>query len=289
MAVFIDQDTRILVQGITGRVGAFQTAVMQAYGSRILAGVTPGKDGQRMNAIPVYDRVAQALVHHRINAAISFVPARFARESSYEIMAAGIPFLVLTSEGMPEKDVIDVLRYAELTRTRVLGPDTPGLISPGKCKLGVHPHKMMMPGPVGVVSKSGSLSYEICRVLTDAGIGQSSVVGIGGGPLWGISHQQVLEAFENDPQTQAVVLLGEVGGTLEHQAAAFIQARMTKPVVALIVGRFAPPGAQMGHAGAIVDGMEGTAQNKMRALEQAGAYVAENPHEVVNLLQQRGV
>ena len=289
MAIFIDRDTRILVQGITGNVGAFQTRIMKEYGSNILAGVTPGKGGQNVDGIPVYNLVTEAVAAHPIDAAISFVPAPFAKNAAYEILSAGIPFLVLTTEGIPENDIIDIVRYAELTGNRVLGPDTPGLISPGRSKLGVHPHPMFKEGSVGIVSKSGSLSYEVGRVLTDAGIGQSSVVGIGGGPVWGTTHKEVLREFENDPETKAVVLLGEVGGKLEHHAAEFIKSHMTKPVVAMIVGRSAPEGAQMGHAGAIVEGEEGTAASKLKALKEAGAHTATTSHEIVKILQQMGV
>ena len=289
VAIFIDQNTRILIQGITGKVGSFQLRIMKAYGSRIVAGVTPGKGGRDLDGIPVYDLVAEAMREHRIDAAISFVPAQFAKNAAFEILGARIPFLVLTTEGIPENDIVDVVRYAELTGNRVLGPDTPGLISPGKCKLGVHPHQMLKQGCVGIVSKSGSLSYEVGRVLTDAGIGQSSVVGIGGGPIWGTTHEEVLREFENDPDTRAVVLLGEVGGKLEHDAATFIKAQMTKPVVAMIVGRFAPEGARMGHAGAIVEGEHGTAASKLKTLKQAGAHTATTSHEIVKILQELGV
>lgn len=288
MAIYIDRDTRILIQGITGNVGAFQSRIMKAYGSRIVAGVTPGKGGQVVAGIPVYNLVAEAVAEHPIDAAISFVPAPFAKAAAFEIAAAGIPFLVLTTEGIPENDIIDIVRYADLTGTRVVGPDTPGLISPGRSKLGVHPQAMFTPGPVGIVSKSGSLSYEVGRVLTAAGIGQSSVVGIGGGPVWGTTHADVLGEFENDPRTEAVVLLGEVGGTLEHRAAEFIQTAMTKPVVAMIVGRCAPEGARMGHAGAIVEGEQGSAAGKLAALRRAGAHTAATAQEIVEILQKLG-
>jgi succinyl-CoA synthetase alpha subunit len=289
MAIFINQDTHILVQGITGNVGAFQAAVMQAYGSKIVAGVTPGKGGTNLNGIPVYDLVHAAKKNHQVDAAISFVPAPFARTAAFEIVNAGIPLLVLTTEGIPENDIIDIVRYAELHNSRVIGPDTPGLISPGKCKLGVHPQQMFQEGTVGVVSKSGSLSYEVCRLLTKAGFGQSTVVGIGGGPVWGTTHAAVLREFEHDPQTRAVVLLGEVGGKLEHQAAAFIKSGMTKPVIAMIVGRSAPAGAQMGHAGAIVEGKDGSAASKMAVLKTAGAYTVKTSQEILTILQKVGV
>ena len=289
MAIFIDEDTRILVQGITGRVGSFQSQIMKKYGSNIVAGVTPGKGGADVDGIPVYDLVAEATRLHQIDAAISFVPAAFAKNAAFEVLGAGIPFLVLTTEGIPENDIIDILSYARLTGGRVLGPDTPGLISPGKCKLGVHPHQMLSKGSVGIVSKSGSLSYEVGRVLTNSGFGQTSVVGIGGGPAWGTTHEDVLKEFENDTDTKAIVLLGEVGGRLEHQAAVFIKEHMTKPVVAMIVGRSAPEGSQMGHAGAIVNGKEGTAESKLNSLKAAGAHTAMTSHEIVEILHQIGV
>lgn len=279
----------MLVQGITGNVGAFQTKIMQAYGTNIVAGVTPGKGGQNLSGIPVYNLVEEAVTDHEIDAVISFVPAPFARDAAFEVLASGIKLLVLTTEGIPENDVMDIVRYARIHDQRVIGPDTPGLISPGQCKLGVHPHQMHVQGCVGVVSKSGSLSYEVCRVLTEAGIGQSTVVGIGGGPVWGTTHEDVLMAFEKDPETRAVVLLGEVGGQLEHHAARFIRDHMSKPVVAMIVGRSAPKGTQMGHAGAIIEGEGGTAESKLQALQAAGAHTAKTSHEVVKILKNIGV
>ncbi len=284
MAILIDKNTRVLVQGITGSVGSFQTQIMRDYGTRIVAGVTPGKGGGQVHDIPVYDLVQEAIAEHPVDAAISFVPARFAKDAALEIIDSSIPFLALTTEGLPEQDVVTIFRYAAIKGTSVLGPDTPGLISPGKCKLGVHPHAMFTEGHVGIVSKSGSLSYEVGRVLTQNGIGQSTVVGIGGGPIWGLSQQAVLKRFEEDPQTSVVVLLGEVGGRLEHDAARYIAQNMTKPVIALIVGRSAPPGTQMGHAGAIIEGEEGTAASKIAALEKAGALIARSSLEIPDLI-----
>jgi succinyl-CoA synthetase alpha subunit len=289
MAILIDKETRVLVQGITGRVGSFQTQVMQAYGTRIVSGVTPGKGGETVNGIAVYDLVDEAVSDHKVDAAISFVPASFAKDAALEIIAAKIPLLVLTTEGIPEQDVVTILDRAKIMGTRVLGPDTPGLISPGKSKLGVHPHSLFKEGAVGIVSKSGSLSYEVGRVMTAHGIGQSSVVGIGGGPIWGLSQEAVLSLFEEDPGTKAVVLLGEVGGTLEHDAAWFTKQNMKKPLIALIVGRMAPKGAQMGHAGAIIEGEEGTAGSKIEALRKAGALIAKNPLEIPELIRKLGV
>jgi succinyl-CoA synthetase alpha subunit len=289
MAILIDKTTRVLVQGITGNVGSFQTKIMKEYGTKIVAGVTPGKGRTQVHDIPVYDLVEEAIQEHQVDAAISFVPARFAKDAAIEIIGNDIPFLVLTAEGIPEQDVLRVLRYATIKGTRILGPDTPGLISPGKCKVGVHPHAMFREGRIGMVSKSGSLSYEVGRVLTESGVGQSTVVGIGGGPIWGLSQEAVLQLFEEDPETDCIVLLGEVGGQLEHDAANFIRLHMKKPVLALIVGRMAPEGTQMGHAGAIIEGEEGTAASKISALESAGAEIARNSLEVPMLIKKLGV
>jgi succinyl-CoA synthetase alpha subunit len=289
MAILIDENTRVLVQGITGKVGAFQSITMKTYGTNIVAGVTPGKGGLDLDGIPIYDLVEEAIHKHDVNAAISFVPARFAKDAAMEVLACAIPFLVLTTEGIPDNDVLELLHFAKLQNAIVLGPDTPGLITPDRSKLGVHPHTLFMRGPVGVVSKSGSLSYEVGRMLTLAGIGQSTVVGIGGGPVWGLSQQATLQLFEDDPETEVVVLLGEVGGKLEHDAARFITHQMSKPVVALIVGRTAPRGAQMGHAGAIIEGDEGTAESKINALKAAGAYIAKSAREIPEIIGRMGV
>ena len=289
MAILINENTRVLVQGITGNVGGFQSEIMKVYGTNIVAGVTPGKGGLDLEGIPIYDLVEEAVHKHDVDAAISFVPARFAKDAAMEVLACAIPFLVLTTEGIPDNDVLDLLHFAELQNAIVLGPDTPGLISPGRSKLGVHPHTMFMRGPVGVVSKSGSLSYEVGRMLTLAGIGQSTVVGIGGGPIWGLSQQAALQLFEDDPETEVVVLLGEVGGKLEHDAARFITHQMNKPVVALIVGRTAPRGSQMGHAGAIIEGDGGTAESKINALKAAGAYIAKSAREIPEIIGRMGV
>lgn len=286
MGILIDTNTGVLVQGITGRVGSFQTKIMQDYGTKIVAGVTPGKGGMEVHGIPVYDFVEEALREHEVDAAISFVPASFAKDAALEVIDSGIRFLVVTAEGIPDQDVLTVINYAASKGAKVLGPDTPGLISPGKCKLGVHPHRMFTEGRVGVLSKSGALSYEVCRVLTKNGIGQSTVVGIGGGPLWGLSQQTVLKMFQEDAETEMIVLLGEVGGTTEQEAAAFIRGYMDKPVISLIAGRTAPRGAQMGHAGAIIEGEEGTAESKIRALREAGSLIAKSPSEIPTIIEK---
>jgi succinyl-CoA synthetase alpha subunit len=289
MAILIDENTRVLIQGITGTVGSFQTRIMGDYGTRIVAGVTPGKGGSEVDGIPVYDFVEEATARHPIDAVFGFVPARFARDAALEAIEAGIPLLVLTAEGVPDQDMLTIIHYAALKDTIVVGPDTPGLVSPGRCKLGVHPNRVLRRGHVGLLSKSGALSYEVCKTLTEQGIGQSTVVGIGGGPFWGLSQEAVLGMFEEDPETRAIVLLGEVGGTMEQEAAAFIEQTMHKPVVALIVGRAAPAGAQMGHAGAIIEGEEGTAEAKIRSLEKAGAWIAYRPSEIPDILRRLGV
>lgn len=285
MAILIDKNSRVLVQGITGQVGSFQTKVMKEYGTEIVAGVTPGKGGMKVHEIPVYDFVEEALQSHEVDAAISFVPARLAKDAALEAIDGGIRFLVVTTEGIPDQDMLTIISYAASKGITVLGPDTPGLISPGRCKLGVHPNRMFTEGRVGVLSKSGALSYEVCRVLTENGIGQSTVVGIGGGPLWGLSQQAVLKMFQNDPETEVIVLLGEVGGTTEQDAAAFIERYMNKPVVSLIVGRAAPKGAQMGHAGAIIEGEEGTAESKIRKLRSAGSLIVRSPSEIPEIIK----
>ncbi len=289
MAILINENTRVLVQGITGTVGSFQTQIMQEYGTQVVAGVTPGKGGRKVHGIPVYDFVEQAAARHEIDAAFGFVPARFARDAALEVIEAGIPLLVLTAEGVPDRDMLTIIAYAAVKGTTVVGPDTPGVVSPGKCKLGVHPNRVLLEGHVGVLSKSGALSYEVCKTLTEHGIGQSTIVGIGGGPFWGLSQEAALSMFQKDPETRAVVLLGEVGGTMEQEAAAFIRAHMNKPVIALIVGRAAPAGAQMGHAGAIIEGKEGTAASKIEALKDAGAFIARRPLEIPQIIKRLGV
>ena len=286
MAILVHENTRVLVQGITGRVGSFQTKVMQEYGTNIVAGVTPGKGGTMVDGIPVYDLVEEALSEHEADVALSFVPARFAKDAAIEAIDNGIHFVVLTAEGIPDQDVLTVLNYAAIKGIKVLGPDTPGLVSPGKCKVGVHPDRVLKEGHVGLVSKSGALSYEVCKLLTEHGIGQSTIVGIGGGPLWGLTQREVLEMFEEDPDTKVVVMLGEVGGTMEHEAAAFIKKDMTKPVISLIVGRTAPKGARMGHAGAIIEGEGETAASKIRALRNAGSLVAKDPAEILSFIKR---
>ena len=289
MSILIDQNTKVLIQGITGTVGRFQSKIMKDYGTKIVAGVTPGKAGENVDGIPVYDYVAEAAAQHEIDAAFCFVPGRYARDAAIEVIEAGIPFLVVTAEGVPARDMVTILYYARIKGARVLGCDTAGLISPGKSKMGVHPNRMFMEGPVGLISKSGALSYEVCKNLTENKIGQSTVVGIGGGPHWGTTQLDLLKLFNQDPETKAVVMLGEVGGTMEIEAAEWIQGHMQKPVVALIVGRAAPEGAQMGHAGAIIEGKEGTASSKIQRLEEAGVHIACSPAEIPSIIHRLGI
>ena len=289
MAILINKNTQVLIQGITGNVGSFQSKVMKDYGTKIVAGVRPGKGGTSVHGIPVYDFAEEAVAEHRIDAAFGFVPGPAAKAAAMEVLQNGIPFLVITTEGVPSVDMIEIIHYADFKGARVLGPDTAGLISPGKCKLGVHPNRMFIEGNVGVLSKSGALSYEVCKNLTENGIGQSTVVGIGGGPYWGMNQPTVLKMFEEDPETKIIVMLGEVGGTMEIDAAEYIKNHMVKPVISLIVGRSAPEGAQMGHAGAIVEGKEGTAAHKISELKKAGVHIAYRPSEIPQIIKSLGV
>jgi len=286
MAILINRDTQVLVCAITGRSGQLQTKVMLDYGTKVVAGVTPGKGGQTVEGVPVYDFISEACAEHRIDAAISFVPGAFSKDSCYEVLDAGIKFLVLTPEGIPDHDVVDVVNYAGAKGARVLGPGTAGIIAPGKCKVGAHPARMFKEGRAGVVSKSGALSYEVGKTLTEAGIGQSTVLAIGGGPVWGLTQRDAVELFQQDEETDVIVLLGEIGGSMEEEAADFISKHVTKPVVSLIVGRAAPAGKSLGHAGAIIEGSRGTAASKIEALERAGVRTAKTPQELAELIKQ---
>lgn len=279
MTILIDEKTRVLVQGITGRVGSFQTKMMIEYGTNVVAGVTPGKGGTSIHGVPVYDLVEEAVVHDP-DVAISFVPGPYATDSTFEAIGGGLDLIVLIPEGVPNLDVLKLIRFAKERGTLLLGPDTPGVISPGRCKAGVHPHRLFMEGNVGVISKSGSLSYDTCKSLTENEIGQSTVVGIGGGPIWGLTEIDILEMFERDDETEVVVLLGEVGGTMEERAAEYIKSSVTKPVIGLIVGRYAPTGERMGHAGAIIERGKGSATSKIEALRGAGVIIAKYPRDI---------
>lgn len=286
MAILIDQNTKVLVQAITGKSGQLQTKAMLDAGTNIVAGVTPGRGGQNVYGVPVYNYISEAKKEHDFNAAICFVPPAGAKDSCFEAIDAGIELLVLTTEEMALNDVVEVIEYAKAHNTTLIGPGCAGVIAPGVCKVGAHPVRFFQKGPVGVVSKSGALSYEIGKTLTDAGIGQSSVVAIGGGPLWGFTQRDAVARYEQDPDTKVIVLLGEIGGGSEEAAADYIREHVTKPVVALIVGRNAPSGKSLGHAGAIVSGNVGTAETKIRALTQAGAHVVKNPVELVETVRR---
>ena len=285
MAILVGSDTRAIVQGITGRQGSFHTRLMLDYGTKIVAGVTPGKGGQEVHGVPVYDTVKEALAEHDANASIVFVPARFAKDAVLEAIEAGLELVVVITEHIPVRDTMEFLALAKREDTTIIGPNTPGIITPGECKLGVMPGHVFKRGRVGMVSRSGTLTYEIAAQLTRAGLGQSTCLGIGGDPVVGLTFTEVLDMFEKDPETEAVVLIGEIGGNLEELAAQYIREReYPKPVVAFIAGRTAPPGKRMGHAGAIIMGRAGTAQSKIEALERAGVPVARTPKEVAELV-----
>ena len=286
MSILVDGETELLVQGITGSEGSFHAERMRAYGTRVVAGVTPGKGGQEVGGIPVYNSVDEALKEHpEINASIVFVPARFAPDAILEAADARIPLIVAITEGIPVHEMLRVYHLLKLYGVRLIGPNCPGVISPGKAKVGIMPGEVFIPGPVGIVSRSGTLTYEIASHLSRAGIGQSTVVGIGGDPIVGSSFVDILELFARDPETELVVLVGEIGGTAEEEAARFAAERLGKPMVAYIAGFSAPPGKRMGHAGAIISGSEGTAEAKAKALEAYGIPVARTPSQVAELVK----
>jgi len=289
MAIFVDQNTRLLVQGITGRDGSFHARLMMEYGTQVVGGVTPGKGGQRFagpdgRSVPVFHTMDRAVAETGANASVIYVPPAFAADAILEAADAGVPLIVAITEGIPVLEMTRVDPFVRERGARLVGPNCPGILSPGKAKVGIMPGQIAMPGPVGVVSRSGTLTYEVVYQLTQAGIGQSSCVGIGGDPIIGTSFIDCLAAFQADEETRAVVLIGEIGGTDEQEAAAFIARHMTKPVVAFIAGHTAPPGRRMGHAGAIVSGSAGTAAEKVRAFEEHGIPVARRPAEVVPLV-----
>ena len=286
MSMLIDKNSKVLVQAITGKSGQLQTKAMLEAGTNIVAGVTPGKGGQEVFGVPVYNYISEARREHDFDTVICFVPPAAAKDSCFEAIDAGIRLLVLTTEEMAMNDVVEVIEYAKAHGTVLVGPGCAGVIAPGVCKVGAHPVRFFQKGPVGVVSKSGALSYEIGKTLTDAGIGQSTVVGIGGGPMWGFTQKDAVALYENDPETKVIVLLGEIGGGSEEAAAAYIRENVKKPVVSLIVWRNAPKGKSLGHAGAIVSGNVGTADTKIRALTEAGVHVVRDPRELVNTVRE---
>jgi succinyl-CoA synthetase alpha subunit len=276
MSIWVDRNTRLVVQGITGREGQFHTLQCKAYGTNVVAGVTPGKGGQDVEGIPVFNTLAQAVRATDANCAMVFVPPPFAADAILEGIDAGVGVVVAITEGIPVLDMMKVKMALKTSSTRLIGPNCPGIITPGQCKIGIMPAPIHKPGPVGVVSRSGTLTYEVVHQLSQQGIGQTTCIGIGGDPVNGTNFIDCLSAFQNDPQTKAIVMVGEIGGSAEEEAAEFIQKHVTKPVVGFIAGLTAPPGRRMGHAGAIISGSSGTAQAKMEALRKAGITVVEN-------------
>ena len=288
MSVFIDKNTTVIVQGITGRDGSFHTRQMIEYGTRVVAGVTPGKGGQKFDdKVPIFNTVAEAAKETGANTSVIYVPPMFAADAIMEAADAGVTLVVAITEGVPVLDMTRVYPFVKERGARLLGPNCPGLISSGKSKVGIIPGRICTPGPVGVVSRSGTLTYEIVYQLTRAGIGQTTCVGIGGDPINGTNFIDCLTAFEQDPETKAVAMMGEIGGTDEQEAARFVQDHMTKPVVGFIAGQTAPPGRRMGHAGAIISGSAGTAAEKIQAFEDAGMGVARRPIDFVELIKAR--
>ncbi len=287
MTLLVGQRTRAIVQGITGNQGSFHTKLMRDYGTQIVAGVTPGKGGTSVQGVPVYDTVVAALERTDANASIIFVPAPFAKEAGMEAIDAGLNPVVIITEMIPARDSMVLMAYAKEHGTTIIGPNTPGVITPGEAKLGIMPGDVFSPGGVGVASRSGTLTYEIASYLTRAGIGQSTCIGIGGDPVTGLNFVDVLKMFRDDKSADAVVLIGEIGGSAEEDAADFIEdTKYAKPVAAYVAGRAAPPGKRMGHAGAIITGTEGTADAKMKRFREVGVSVAEVPSELPRLLQQ---
>jgi succinyl-CoA synthetase alpha subunit len=287
MSILVDNNTRLLVQGITGNEGLFHTQQMLSYGTKVVAGVTPGKGGEWVleGKVPVFDSVRIAQEATGVNASVIFVPARFAADAIYEAADAGIPLIVCITEGIPIQDMMRVRNYLDQKGVRLLGPNCPGLLTPGEAKVGIIPGDISIPGNVGVVSRSGTLTYEVLYALKLVGLGASTCVGIGGDPINGTSFIDILGMFEADPHTEKMVLIGEIGGTDEEKAAEFIADHMTKPVIAFIAGQTAPPGKRMGHAGAIVEGGSGTATDKIAAFQAVGVQVAAHPEEIPKLLE----
>lgn len=279
--ILVNKDTKVIVQGATGRMGANHTARMLEYGTKVVAGVTPGKGGETINAVPVFDTVREALDASGATCSCIFVPPYLALDAGLEALDGGVRLIVLITEGMPPQDTAKLVAETRKSGAQLIGPNCPGVITPGECLVGILPGVIFKPGPVGMVSRSGTLTYEIALVLTEAGHGQSTCVGVGGDPIKGIGYEELLTAFEQDPSSEVIVLIGEIGGTAEEEAAAFIKEKIRKPVVAYIAGQTAPPGKRMGHAGAIISGGKGTAASKIRALEEAGVGVASTPREVV--------
>lgn len=287
MSVLVDKSTRLVVQGITGKEGTFHTKQMVEYGTNVVGGVTPGKGGTTHEGIPVFNTVADAVKEAGANASVIYVPPSFAADAIMEAADAGIPVVVCITEGIPTLDMVRVKEYlSDKPVTRLIGPNCPGIISPGKCKIGIMPGHIHREGPIGVVSRSGTLTYEAVGQLTALGLGQSSAIGIGGDPIVGTTHVDALRLFQADDETTGIVMIGEIGGTAEEEAAAFAKEHVTKPIVAFIAGQTAPPGRRMGHAGAIIAGGKGTAAEKMKALEAAGIHVVKSPADIGKAMKE---
>ena len=287
MGIVINSDTRLIVQGITGTQGSYHTQLMLQYGTRIVSGTSPGKGGETLHGVPIYDSVEEAQTNHAVNASIIFVPAPFAADAALEALENEIKTIVIITEHVPVRDSVELIAHAKQVGATIIGPNTPGIITPGKCKLGIMPAQVFMPGAVGLASRSGTLTYEIAAVLTRQGLGQSTCIGLGGDPVTGLNFIDALKLFRDDLDTKAVALVGEIGGNLEELAAEYIQREnYPKPIVAYVVGRSAPPEKRMGHAGAIIMGKTGTATSKIAAFEGAGVKVAEKPSDVAKLLAE---
>ncbi len=286
MSILIDRNTRVVVQGITGRDGAFHAAKMNAYGTRIVAGVSPGKGGKAVDGIPVFNTVEEAVEATGADVSVIFVPAPYAGDAIIEASFAGIRLVVCITEGVPVQDMMKAARVMQQNGTQLIGANCPGLITPEECLIGILPGNIFKPGNIGLISRSGTLTYEVVHMLTENGLGQSTCVGIGGDPVSGLYFIDLLEMYEKDPKTKAVVLIGEIGGDAEEQAARFIREKMSKPVVAFIAGQSAPPGKRMGHAGAIISSGSGTAEEKVKAFQAAGVPVAKEPGEIPVLLKK---
>lgn len=287
MTILVDKKTKILVQGITGREGQFHAKAMLDYGTQIVAGVTPGKGGQEINGIPVYDFVSEAVEETKATASILFIPARFVADAVYEAIESNLNPIVVITEGIPVRDSIGFVNYARDKNIVIIGPNCPGIISPEECKVGVMPPHVFRKGSVGIIARSGTLFYEIAATLTDAGIGQSTCVGIGGDPIVGSDFIEMVQRFQTDPETKAVVIIGEIGGDAEERLAAYVQNNDVKPIVAFIAGKTAPPGKRMGHAGAIISMGVGSAEGKIKRLKEVGIKIADVPSNVAKILKEK--